>query len=108
MGVEGVEEEFEDAATLLAAGRDHRPDAFTPTLPAFATGSLRDVTVDHDVPNHLFCLVVRGLDPRRCQKEKVVVRLPTAKTIRQGLGLRTRRRTPDRFEKPAPDPIHRA
>jgi len=75
MGVEGVAEEFEDAATLLTAGSDHRPDAFTPTLPAFAPGSLRDVTVNHDVPNRLFRLVVRGLDPRRCQKEKVIVRL---------------------------------
>jgi hypothetical protein len=42
VGVEGVAEEFEDAATLLAAGRDHRPDAFTPTLPAFAAGSLKN------------------------------------------------------------------
>ena len=32
VGVEGVAEELEDAAILLAAGRDHRPDAFAPTL----------------------------------------------------------------------------
>jgi len=44
------------------------------------------VTVNHDVPNRLFRLVVRGLDPRRCQKEKVIVRLPTAKTLRQPQG----------------------
>ena len=76
VGVEGVAEEFKDTATLLAAGCDHRPDAFTATLSAFTTGSLRDVTVDHDMPNRLFRLVVRRLDPRHRQEAKVIVRLP--------------------------------
>ncbi|HSW01967.1 MAG TPA: hypothetical protein VLI39_17505 [Sedimentisphaerales bacterium] len=91
VGVEGVAEELEDPATLLAAGGDHGPDAFTPALSAFATRPLRDVPVDHEVSNRLFGLVVRRFDPQQRQKLKVVVRLPAAETVRQGLGLRTRR-----------------
>lgn len=71
--MEGIAEELEDTATLLTAGGDHRPDAFTPTLSPWAASSLRDATVDHDVPNRLFRLVVRRLNARRRQKEKVVV-----------------------------------
>ena len=107
MGVDGIAEELEDASILLATGRNHRPDAFAPTLPTFATRPLGDVTVDHDVSNRLFRLVICRLDPRRRQEAKVVVRLPAAKTLRQRLGLRTRRRAAYRVEKPSPDPIHR-
>ena len=107
VSIEGIAEELEDAATLLAAGGDHRPDAFTPTLSALATGSLGDMTVDHDVSNRLFCLIVRRLDPRPRQKQKVVVRVPPAKPIRQGPGLQPRGWTPDRLKKPAPNPLHR-
>ena len=107
MGVEGVAEEFKDTAILLAAGCDHRPDAFTPPLSAFATGSLCDVTVDHDVPNRLFRLVVRRIDPWRRQEANVIVRLPAAKTLGERLGLRTRRRVADHLEKSSLDPMHR-
>jgi len=108
MGIEGVAEKLEDTATLLAAGGDHRPDAFTPTLSAFATGSLRDVTVDHDVPNRLFRLVVRRFDPRCRQEAKVVVRLMAAKAVCQSKGLGTRRRVADHLKKSSLDPIHRS
>jgi hypothetical protein len=87
VGVEGVAEKVKDTAILLAAGGDHRPDAFPPTLAAFAARPLRDVTVDHEVSNRLFRQVVRRLNPRRRQEKKVVVRLPTTKPVRQSLGL---------------------
>ena len=80
MGVDGIAEELKGAAILLARGRQHGPDAF-------ATGSLRDVTLDQNVPNGLFRLVLRRLDPRCRQKAKVIVGPLAAKAIRQGLGL---------------------
>jgi len=48
VGVEGLAEELKDTTLLLATGRQHRPDAFAPTLSALATGSLCDVTIDDE------------------------------------------------------------
>ncbi len=48
VGVDGVAEEGKDTTSLLTAGGDHRPDAFTPPPSALATGSLGDMTINHD------------------------------------------------------------
>jgi len=65
------------------------------------------MTVDHDMSNRLFRLVVRWLDPWRRQEAEVVVRLLATKPVRESLRLRTRRRATNHFEKPPPDTMHR-
>jgi len=107
MSIEGLAEELENATPLLAAGRQDRPDPFTPALSARTTRSLRDMTVDHDVPNRLFGLIVRWLNPRRRQEAKVIVRLGAAKPLGEVPGLPAGRRPPDHLEEPASNPIHR-
>jgi len=81
VGVEGLAEEVEDSAFLLTAGRKDRPDALAPLLSAFASRALGDVAVDHNMPNRLFGLIVRRLNPRRGQEAKVIVRLDAAKPL---------------------------
>ncbi|MCX5643856.1 MAG: hypothetical protein NTZ17_04090 [Phycisphaerae bacterium] len=56
VGVEGFAEEFKNTATLLAAGGDHRPGAFTPT-PIF------DSNPGYPPPKSLILGQKRGIRP---------------------------------------------
>lgn len=73
VGVEGVAEEVKNLATLLATRCNHRPDALTSTLSTFATGSLRHVTVDHEVPNLLLELGIRLFPGKHIRAKQVVL-----------------------------------
>ena len=62
MSLYRVEQELKDLATLLGAGGDRRPDPFAPPAAFLASRPLRDVPVDHDEANRLFCQVIRRVD----------------------------------------------
>ena len=58
---------------LQRAGRDYRPDALAPTVPALTPRPLRDVPIDHHKAERLLRQVVGRLDPR-CRDEGEVGR----------------------------------
>jgi len=89
VSIEGVADELEDASTLLVAGGNHRPDAFTPTLPTLAA-----IPLDVNDPEHqaIFGEQARSLNRAIAQlsceqREAVILHLPGGMKFREIAGL---------------------
>ncbi len=89
VGFDGVAEEVEGGAALLGAGGEDGPDALTPGATVWATGALRDMTVDHHEAERLFRKVVGGFHAGDGDELEVGIAMQT-EPIGEVLGFRGR------------------
>src|SRR5450759_590775 len=85
------------AAAALGAGRHRGPNAFAPATPRFAARALRDLAINDQKAELLLHAVVGRFHARSLKKGEVVPPV-VAESLGEILGLRTRRRPPQRVE----------